>query len=259
MRRGQSIKERLVRSRSKVKMRQRRGVSEVIAILLLVVIVVSAAVIVLSFGKGVIGELESGGVASPVTAGGQMLVPGSRSSFAVLTLTLRNSDNRPIDSISVTNATGWAVGSNSVSGVSTGATPTTVLEAPATWTANQFVGEYLEFTSGPAKGQFLQITSNTGNTITTGGPFSPAPSPGGGDSFVVVNSIAMKYQGVALPPSACPCTALPLEATAVGSNTINTAAAGGQYVSGDTYTFLLTIIFAGGSVQTIDVEVTASN
>jgi hypothetical protein len=79
----------------------RRGVSEVIAVLLLIVIVLGVTIIVVVFATGVIGSLESGGVSSPVTAGGQMVVPGSRGQFAMVTLNLRNSDNRQVESVAV--------------------------------------------------------------------------------------------------------------------------------------------------------------
>jgi hypothetical protein len=70
------------------------------------------------------------------------------------------------------------------SGTSTSATSTTLTYSAATWTANQWVGFLLKYTSGPAAGQVQPILSNTGDTITTSA-FSPAPTPGGGDTFVV--------------------------------------------------------------------------
>ena len=47
------------------------------------------------------------------------------------------------------------------------------------------VGMYLEYTSGPASGQYELISANTNATITTAKPFSPAPTSTGGDTFAV--------------------------------------------------------------------------
>jgi len=82
--------------------RRRSGVSEVIAILLLVVIVVAMVVVVLVFATGIIHSLIAGGVATPITASGQMVVPGTTSYIGVLTLSLRNSQAQAIDGILVT-------------------------------------------------------------------------------------------------------------------------------------------------------------
>ena len=71
------------------------------------------------------------------------------------------------------------------SGTTSGSSATVLQQATASWAVNQWVGYYLEYTSGPAAGQFLLIASNTPTTITTAVSFSPAPTPGGGDSFVV--------------------------------------------------------------------------
>ena len=82
----------------------RRGVSEVIAVLLLVVIVVSVVVIVVLFGVGIIHDLISGGVATPITASGKIVVPGTTSDNAVLSLSLTNSQAQSISNIQVTMA-----------------------------------------------------------------------------------------------------------------------------------------------------------
>jgi flagellin-like protein len=81
---------------------RRRGVSEVIAILLLVVIVLVAVGVVLAFGVGVINDLIAGGVSTPLTASGQMVVPGTTSDHGVLTLSIRNSQGQSIYGIVVT-------------------------------------------------------------------------------------------------------------------------------------------------------------
>ena len=79
-----------------------------------------------------------------------------------------------------------SVGATFASGTTSSATPTVLTDLGATWTASQWVGDYLEYTSGPASGQFLPITANTATTITTQSAFSPAPAAGGGDSFSIV-------------------------------------------------------------------------
>ncbi|MDG6925928.1 MAG: hypothetical protein JRN09_05195 [Nitrososphaerota archaeon] len=160
-------------------MKARRGVSEVIAVLLLIVIVLGVTIIVVVFATGVIANLESGGVSTPVTAGGQMVVPGSRAGFAMVTLSLRNSDNKQVDAVAVA--------------------------CPA-------------------------------SSVATNCP-----------------SLAMTYSGNLVSPA----TPLPLESTAVASGALQ-AGTGQYFVAGETYTFLLTLTFAGGpQQQTIDVEVTA--
>lgn len=237
-------------------MKKRGGVSEVIAVLLLVVIVLAVVIIVVLFATGVIHSLESGGVATPVTTGGQMVVPGSRGDFAIVTLSLRNSDNQVINAIKVTNSTGFAAGAAATTGTTSSATVNVLTMASATWTMNQYAGDYLEYTSGPAVGQYLMITSNTFDTITTAAGFSPAPTPAGGDTFSVVHIITMDYLNTPIAPAACPCTSLPLEDTAVGSGMVS-AAAGSQFIAGGTYTFLLTLTFSSGTQQVVDIEVTA--
>ena len=57
----------------------------------------------------------------------------------------------------------------------TSATATTLTDSTANWTANQFVGDYLVYTSGLAIGQAMAIISNTNNQITTSA-FNPAPA-----------------------------------------------------------------------------------
>ena len=136
--------------------------------------------IVVIFATGIIGSLTAGGVSTPLTAGGQAVVPGSRGSLAVVTLDLRNSDNRQIDNIAVS-------------------------------------------------------CPNVQADVST---------PCG--------HIWMVYSGANVTGA----TPLPLERTAVGSASLQ-ANSGWQFYSGTTYTFLMTVNFAGGSQQILDVEVTA--
>ncbi len=84
--------------------RRRRGVSEVMAVLLLVVIVLILVVVVITFGVGIINDLIAGGVSTPLTASGQMVVPGTTNSLGVLTLNIRNSQGQSITGIAVTCA-----------------------------------------------------------------------------------------------------------------------------------------------------------
>lgn len=72
----------------------------------------------------------------------------------------------------------------------------TLTDTGAAWTAAAYVGDYLEYTSGPAAGQWLQITANTANTLTTVAP-TPAPTAAGGDAFSI-NSGYGKYEASTL-------------------------------------------------------------
>jgi hypothetical protein len=65
-----------------------------------------------------------------------------------------------------------------------GTLATTLHDTSPTWTPGWWVGDYLQYTSGPAIGQTLKITANTANTISTGA-FSPSPTAGGGDTFII--------------------------------------------------------------------------
>jgi hypothetical protein len=58
--------------------------------------------IVILFATGVINDLISGGVSTPLSATGQMVVPGSTSDNGILTLSLRNSQAKAITGITVT-------------------------------------------------------------------------------------------------------------------------------------------------------------
>ncbi len=80
---------------------RRRAVSEVIAILLLIVIVVATVILVLIFGTGVIRDLTSNGISTPISASGQMFVPGTKGTTADLTLAVKNSESNQIDDIVV--------------------------------------------------------------------------------------------------------------------------------------------------------------
>lgn len=78
-------------------------------------------------------------------------------------------------------------------GTSSAATPTTMTDSSFTWAANAFLraqglgfGASLRFTSGPASGQSREITGSPGgSTLTVASAFSPAPSAGGGDNYVI--------------------------------------------------------------------------
>lgn len=79
------------------------------------------------------------------------------------------------------------------SGTTTSATATTMTDSGKTWAANAFLradglgfGASLRYTSGPAAGQSREITvSPGGSTLTVGSAFSPAPTAGGGDTYVI--------------------------------------------------------------------------
>lgn len=79
------------------------------------------------------------------------------------------------------------------SGTSTAATATTMTDSGKTWAANAFLrvqgvgyGASLRFTSGPASGQSREITGNPGGSVlTVASAFSPAPTAGGGDTYVI--------------------------------------------------------------------------
>lgn len=64
-----------------------------------------------------------------------------------------------------------------------GTTSTLLTDSTQTWAVNQLVNYALQYTSGPASGQFQPILSNTAHTITTAA-FSPAPN-GSGDTYQV--------------------------------------------------------------------------
>jgi hypothetical protein len=74
---------------------------------------------------------------------------------------------------------GYAAGTTT-----SGTTSTSLHDSNLGATPGSLVGLYLQYTSGPAAGRFQLITGNTATTITTAA-FAPAPSSGGGDSFVV--------------------------------------------------------------------------
>ena len=79
------------------------------------------------------------------------------------------------------------------SGTTTAATATTVTDGTKTWAANAFLrvegvgyGASLRFTSGPAAGQSREITvSPGGSTLTVASAYAPAPTLGGGDTYVI--------------------------------------------------------------------------
>ncbi len=68
-----------------------------------------------------------------------------------------------------------------------GVTPNVLTDSAAAWTASQWLGYYLEYTSGPASGQFQPITANTANTITTATDVFPNPTINAGDTFKIVS------------------------------------------------------------------------
>jgi hypothetical protein len=76
-----------------------------------------------------------------------------------------------------------SLGATIVSGASTAASPTVLTDGAAAYVANEFRGQVLRYTTGPAAGQQGIITDNAATTITVGAAFSPVPTPGGGDSY----------------------------------------------------------------------------
>lgn len=78
-------------------------------------------------------------------------------------------------------------------GTSTSFVGNTLTDSGKAWSANAFVradgvgfGASLRFTSGPASGQSREITvSPGGTTLTVASAFSPVPSAGGGDTYVI--------------------------------------------------------------------------
>ena len=83
----------------------------------------------------------------------------------------------------------------SASGTTTSGSSNTVLtDSSLGATAGSLVGQYLFYTSGPAAGQFRQITANTGTTITTSA-FSPAPDSSGDTYFVTASNSAWEWSG----------------------------------------------------------------
>lgn len=75
--------------------------------------------------------------------------------------------------------------SSTFSGTSTSATSTVLTDSGLSLATNAYVGGVLTYTSGPAAGESRVITANTATTITVSPAFSPAPTPGGGNTFTV--------------------------------------------------------------------------
>ena len=84
-------------------------------------------------------------------------------------------------------------------GTMTSATATVLTDSSLAAAPGSLVGMYLEYTSGPTLNQYQLITSNTATTITTAA-FSPAPTPGGGDTFTIgtyaLRSLEIPFQSV---------------------------------------------------------------
>ena len=155
------------------------------------------------------------GVMPTVTVGAVTPSSGSAvnlQSYMPVTITNSQSTILPVGFQADLNVT-----SNSpslTSGTTTGGTSNTVLmDTAASWVPSAYVGDFLKYTSGPASGQWLQITANTATTITTTASFSPPPTMAGNDNFVV-NSGIQKYESSLLQnvaffycPGACATTA----------------------------------------------------
>jgi hypothetical protein len=76
-----------------------------------------------------------------------------------------------------------------IQGTTTSAIATILTDSTKSWTVNAFVGMTLTYFTGPAAGQKQIILSNTATTITTAA-FSPVPTVGGGDVYLVDLDIA---------------------------------------------------------------------
>ena len=77
-------------------------------------------------------------------------------------------------------------GNTYITGISTSSTSTIMTDTTLSLLPNELFGYFLYYTSGPATGRSLVIASNTTDTITTSFAFSPAPTPGGGDTFQII-------------------------------------------------------------------------
>jgi hypothetical protein len=77
----------------------------------------------------------------------------------------------------------------------TSATSTT-LTTVAGWTPNEHVGKLVVMTSGPAEVQQRVVISNTATTLTVGESFNPAPTPGGGDTFNILEGFECRIAEV---------------------------------------------------------------
>jgi hypothetical protein len=136
------------------RVRARPGVSEVVGALLLIIVVVTAVASLSYF----------------------LATAQQNSQNRSVYLTDLKNENFQVVYASLSQA--W------VTGTTTNATSTVLNDTSETWTTNQYVGYYLEYTSGPAKGQDERIISNTAINITTAA-FNPAPTADGGDAFTV--------------------------------------------------------------------------
>ena len=87
-----------------------------------------------------------------------------------------------------------------VSASATNAGAATVTVTPLKLPVNYLVGAYIKFISGPASGLSLPIASNTATVITCTGVFGIAPTPAGGDTFIIIGDQRLYYTNV--PPYA---------------------------------------------------------
>lgn len=65
-----------------------------------------------------------------------------------------------------------------VNGTATGATTTTLVDTPKTWTVNQWAGKNVDLLSGIGAPQTASIVSNTSNTLTISAPWTSTPTSG---------------------------------------------------------------------------------
>jgi hypothetical protein len=96
-----------------------------------------------------------------------------RKADGVLTATFNNLTDFP-NEVNVSN----------IQGTTTSASGTVLTDTNQSFTVNAFIGMTLTYFTGPAAGQKQVILSNTATTITTAA-FSPVPTGGGGDAYLV--------------------------------------------------------------------------
>jgi flagellin-like protein len=91
---------------------QRRGVSEIIAVLLMVLITLAAGFIIFIYVSGLFGTLTRSGPSNEVTVNGEMTVPGTYDASGILSLTVRNGGSTVINGATVTCPTTYFSSAN---------------------------------------------------------------------------------------------------------------------------------------------------